>query len=89
MARIMKKLEPQPILDLLDDFNYAREKLVQALKKLGFSDEQAYSKIMRYQSETQELYRSFQVEFDQNKAIYDWKGRKKLEETSLNLNENI
>ena len=87
---ISSELDTLAIIRLKLEYNdYAREKLVQALKKLGFSDEQAYSKIMRYQSETQELYRSFQVEFDQNKAIYDWKGRKKLEETSLNLNENI
>jgi predicted dinucleotide-binding enzyme len=55
----MKKLEPQPILDLLDDFNHAREVLVQGLKKLGFSDEQAYAKIMKHQCESQRIYRAF------------------------------
>jgi hypothetical protein len=60
-------IEDQTILDLLDDFLHyriqytcAREKLVQALKKLGFSDEQAHFEIMRHQSEAQELYRSLQ-----------------------------
>ena len=71
----MKRLAPQPILDLLDDFNHAREALVQGLKKLGFSDEQAYAKIMRYQTETQQMYRSFKENPDFHEATYDWQGR--------------
>jgi hypothetical protein len=74
----MKKLAPQPILDLLDDFNHAREALVQGLKKLGFSDEQAYAKIMRFQTETQQMYRAFKEKPDFNEVTYDWQGRKKV-----------
>ena len=82
-------LEDQPIHDLLDDFGRAREALVRELKLIGFSDEQAHAKIMRYQEETQQIYRAFNEEFDQNKAVYDWKGRKKTESFPLTLNENI
>jgi hypothetical protein len=86
----MKRLASQPILDLLDDFNHAREALVRGLKKLGFSDEQAYAKIMRYQTETQRMYRSFKETLDsqaypKEDAIYDWKGRKKVRITSKEL----
>ena len=81
----MKNLPPQPILDLLDDFNNAREALVQGLKKLGFSDEQAYAKIMRFQTETQQMYRSFKEDPDFREATYDWKGRKKITITSEEL----
>ena len=80
----MKDLPPQPILDLLDDFNNAREALVQGLKKLGFSDEQAYAKIMRFQTETQQMYRLFK-EKPNDQAVYDWKGRKKITITSEEL----
>jgi hypothetical protein len=80
----MKKLAPQPILDLLDDFNHAREALVQGLKKLGFSDEQAYAKLMRHQTETQHMYRSFK-EKPNDQAVYDWKGRKKVTITNKDL----
>ena len=81
----MKKLAPQPILDLLDDFNHAREALVQGLKKLGFSDEQAYAKLMRFQTETQRMYRAFNEEVDCNAVAYDWKGRKKFAVTHKDL----
>ena len=81
----MKKLEPQPILDILDDFNYARERLVQGLKRMGFSDEQAYAKIMRYQTETQQMYRAFKEDPDFREATYDWKGRKKVTITHKDL----
>jgi len=81
----MKKLAPQPILDLLDDFSRAREALVQGLKELGFSDEQAYAKIMRHQTETQQMYRSFKEDPDFREATYDWKGRKKLTVTQKDL----
>ena len=81
----MSKLAPQPILDLLDDFNHAREALVQGLKRLGFSDEQAYAKIMRYQTETQQMYRSFKEDPDFREATYDWKGRKKVTITHKDL----
>jgi heme oxygenase len=81
----MKKLAPQPILDLLDDFNHAREALVQGLKKLGFSDEQAYAKLMRHQTETQQMYRSFKEELDCHEVTYDWQGRKKLTVTQKDL----
>ena len=74
----MKKLEPQPILDLLDDFNHAREALVQGLKRIGFSDEQAYVKIMRYQTETQQMYRAFKEKPDCHEVTYNWQGRKKV-----------
>jgi hypothetical protein len=77
----MKKLA---ILDLLDDFNHAREALVQGLKKLGFSDEQAYAKLMRHQTETQHMYRSFK-EKPNDQAVYDWKGRKKVTITNKDL----
>jgi hypothetical protein len=77
----MKKLA---ILDLLDDFNHAREALVQGLKKLGFSDEQAYAKLMRHQTETQHMYRSFK-EKPNDQAVYDWKGRKKPTVTQKDL----
>jgi hypothetical protein len=77
--------EPQPILDLLDAFNHAREALVQELKKLGFSDEQAYAKIMRFQTETQRMYRAFNEEVDCNEVSYDWKGRKKITITHKDL----
>jgi len=70
----MKKLKPQPILDLLDDFNHAREALVQGLKRIGFSDEQSYAKIMRFQTETQQMYRAFK-EKPNCQAVYDWQGR--------------
>lgn len=80
----MKKLAKQPILDLLDDFNHAREALVQGLKRIGFSDEQAYAKIMRFQTETQQMYRLFK-EKPNDQAVYDWKGRKKLTITSKDL----
>ena len=80
----MSKLPPQPILDLLDDFNHAREALVQGLKRIGFSDEQAYAKIMRFQTETQQMYRLFK-EKPNDQAVYDWKGRKKLTITSKDL----
>lgn len=87
------RLEPQPILDLLDDFNHAREKVVQELKKMGFSDEQAYAKLMRYQTETQRMYRAFKEDpnfreaaYDwDGKAVYDWRGRKKITITSKHL----
>jgi len=81
----MKKLEPQPILDLLDDFNHAREALVQGLKKLGFSDEQAYAKIMRFQTETQQIYRAFKENPDFHEATYDWQGRKNITINSKEL----
>ncbi len=81
----MSKLPPQPILDLLDDFNHAREALVQGLKKIGFSDEQAYAKIMRYQTETQQMYRSFKENPDFHEATYDWQGRKKITITQKDL----
>ena len=81
----MKNLPPQPILDLLDDFNHAREALVQGLKRIGFSDEQAYAKIMRFQTETQQMYRSFKEDPDFREATYDWKGRKKLTVTQKDL----
>ena len=81
----MKKLAPQPILDLLDDFNHAHEALVQGLKKLGFSDEQTYAKIMRFQTETQQMYRAFKEELDCNEVTYDWKGRKKIEKLHKDL----
>ena len=74
----MKKLPPQNILDLLNDFNHAREELVQGLKRIGFSDEQAYVKIMRYQTETQQMYRSFKEKPDCHEVTYDWQGRKKV-----------
>ena len=80
----MSKLPPQPILDLLDDFNHAREALVQGLKRIGFSDEQAYAKIMRFQTETQQMYRLFK-EKPNDQAVYDWKGRKKLAVTHKDL----
>jgi hypothetical protein len=80
----MKRLEQQPILDLLDDFNHAREALVQGLKRIGFSDEQAYAKIMRFQTETQQMYRLFK-EKPNDQAVYDWKGRKKLTVTQKDL----
>ena len=86
-------VDHSPILDLLDDFNHAREALVQGLKKLGFSDEQAYAKIMRYQTETQRMYRTFKEKpnfreavYDwDGKAVYDWKGRKKVTITHKDL----
>ena len=86
----MSKLPPQPILDLLDDFNHAREALVQGLKRLNFSDEQAHAKIMRYQQETQRMYRSFNETLDsmaypEKDSIYDWKGRKKITITNKDL----
>ena len=81
----MSKLPPQPILDLLDDFNHAREALVQGLKKLGFSDEQAYAKIMRFQTETQQIYRSFKEDHGFHEATYDWQGRKKITITQKDL----
>ena len=81
----MSKLPPQPILDLLDGFNHAREALVQGLKKLGFSDEQAYAKIMRFQTETQQMYRSFKEDPDFREATYDWRGRKKITITNKDL----
>ena len=70
------ELPPQNILDLLNDFNHAREALVQGLKRIGFSDEQAYAKIMRYQTETQQMYRAFK-EKPNDQAVYDWQGRKR------------
>ena len=81
----MRKLKPQPILDLLDDFNHAREALVQGLKRIGFSDEQAYAKIMRFQTETQQMYRLFKENPDFREATYDWKGRKKVTVTHKDL----
>lgn len=81
----MKKLAPQPILDLLDNFNYARERLVQGLKRIGFSDEQAYAKIMRYQTETQQMYRAFKEDHGFHEATYDWQGRKKVTITHKDL----
>ena len=81
----MKKLPPQNILDLLNDFNHAREELVQGLKRIGFSDEQAYVKIMRYQTETQQMYRAFKEKPDFHEATYDWKGRKKVTITHKDL----
>tara|TARA_R110002110_G_scaffold194666_1_gene403673 strand:- start:211 stop:480 length:270 start_codon:yes stop_codon:yes gene_type:complete len=79
------ELPPQNILDLLDDFTRAREALVQGLKKLGFSDEQAYAKIMRHQTETQQMYRSFKENPDFHEATYDWQGRKKFAVTHKDL----
>ncbi len=79
------KLPPQNILDLLDDFNHAREALVQGLKKLGFSDEQAYAKIMRHQTETQRMYRLFKEKPNFREATYDWQGRKKATITHKDL----
>ncbi len=81
----MSKLPPQNILDLLDDFTRAREALVQGLKKLGFSDEQAYAKIMRHQTETQQMYRSFKENPDFHEVTYDWQGRKKIEKLHKDL----
>ena len=81
----MRKLKPQPILDLLDDFNHAREALVQGLKRIGFSDEQAYAKIMRYQTETQQMYRAVKEDPDFREATYDWQGRKKVAVTHKDL----
>ena len=54
-------IKDELILDLLTDFTCAREKLVQALKKLGFSDKQTHLMIMQHQEETQRLY----IEFNQ------------------------
>jgi hypothetical protein len=81
----MSKLPPQNILDLLNDFNHAREALVQGLKRIGFSDEQAYAKIMRYQTETQQMYRTFKEKPDFHEATYDWQGRKKVTITHKDL----
>jgi hypothetical protein len=81
----MSKLPPQPILDLLDDFTHAREALVQGLKKLGFSDEQAHAKIMRYQTETQQIIHSFKEDHGFHEATYDWQGRKKITITQKDL----
>ena len=78
------ELPPQNILDLLNDFNHAREALVQGLKRIGFSDEQAYAKIMRYQTETQQMYRAFK-EKPNDQAVYDWQGRKKITVTHKDL----
>ena len=69
----------------MDDFTRAREALVQGLKKLGFSDEQAYAKIMRHQTETQQMYRSFKENPDFHEATYDWQGRKKFAVTHKDL----
>ena len=43
----------------MDEFNRAREAIVQHLRRKGFSCEQAHAKIMRFQSETQIAYREF------------------------------
>jgi hypothetical protein len=47
------------IYKLMDEFNRAREAIVQHLRRKGFSCEQAHAKIMRFQSETQIAYREF------------------------------
>ena len=66
----------EDILNSLDIFVEARRQLILELKQLGFSDEQAYAKIMRYQTERQQMHRAFK-EKPNDQAVYDWQGRKK------------